>query len=81
MKSFSLALLASTLANAIELPRAEAEGFTLEQYESGFVHEKLMDAKMVSSYQMKEVYLTDMTSLHSRNTVLRANTNQSSIQL
>merc|ERR1712014_414980 len=48
MKFFSFALLASALANAIELPRAEAEGFTLEQYESGFVHETLMGAKMSS---------------------------------
>lgn len=82
MKSFSLALLASTLANGIELPRAEAAGFTLEQYESGFVHEILMDAKMVSLIQEEEgLPLTDMTSLHLRNTVLQANMLPSSIHL
>jgi len=53
MKSFGFALLASTLATAVELPRAEAEGFSLEQYESGFVHEALMDAKMVRTHQTK----------------------------
>lgn len=57
MKSLSFALLASTLANAIELPRAEAEGFSLEQYESGFVHETLMGAKMVSLFQTLELWL------------------------
>lgn len=42
MKAFTLALLASTLVSAIELPE-----FTVEQYESGAVHESIMRAKHV----------------------------------
>ncbi|RVX71169.1 hypothetical protein B0A52_03535 [Exophiala mesophila] len=48
MKSFAFGLLAPALASAsLSLPRAES-GFTLEQYESGYVHNVLMQAKLDS---------------------------------
>ena len=48
MKSFAFGLLAPALASAaLNLPRAES-GFSAEQYESGYVHEVLMQAKLVS---------------------------------
>ena len=50
MKSFAFGLLAPALASAsLSLPRAES-GFTLEQYESGYVHNVLMQAKLVRIY-------------------------------
>lgn len=50
MKSFAFGLLAPALASAsLNLPRAES-AFSLEQYESGYVHNVLMQAKLVRTH-------------------------------
>lgn len=71
MKSFTAALLASTLASAIELPRSE--GFTAEQYESGVIHESIMEAKHVSKpiSRPESIIIANSTRRHGTDNALK----------